>query len=524
MTALVAQEGQQMRDNGAASLEAEDKQPFFTEPPRPLMRDMPPAEPYPVEAVPEFLRRSILAISEKTQTDPAIAAQSVLSVATLAVQPHVDVQLPYGGSCPSSEFFMTVAESGERKSTVNKIAYEPVRQRERALHEQYDIAREVYLADIEAHKQAVQNAKTGSKDRKRDEIRNDIQSVGPEPKEPTLPCLTVADSTVEGLVKNWKSMHPAQGIVASEGGQLLGGHGFTQEKTLATGAMFSGGWSGEDFRRNRAGDGFQILANRRLSIDLQVQPDVALTFYGNRILQDQGLLARFLCVWPASRIGFRAFSDPNQETERDIQSYRSRMSDLLTIPYVTSEDSGGGLLPRALPFEPSARATWIAFADHAERAMRPGGEYEAIRGLASKLPEHAARLAAVIEVVCGNHRELPGEISAASLDSAIALAQHYASEALRIYAAGRVNPDLDLAGKLWDWINSSWKEHFISLPDIYQRGPVQAIREKNKAAQIAGILTDHGYLYKMDKGAAVGRVKRRDAWAIWGKPVGAPIQ
>jgi len=502
---------------------AEDKQAFFPEPPRPLMRDMPPADPFPLDAMPDFLRRSIEAISDMTQTEPAIAAQSVLAVSTLATQPHIDVRLPHGGICPTSGFFITVAESGERKSSVNDRAYLPVRRREKELHDRYEIEHEIYVADLEAYKQAIQNAKSGGRggsSRNRDAIRSDIIAVGKEPKKPMLPWLTSADPTVEGLIKNWPGSHPAQGIVASEGGQFLGGHGFTADAVLKTAAMLSTAWSGETIRRNRAGDGITNLDGRRLSIDLQCQPEVAVSFYSSATLRDQGLLARFLPVWPASRIGSRVIAKLKPETDQDYQTYLSRIGALLGLSYVTDEDSRGGLLTRELSFDPAAGQVWIAFANASEKQMLPGGEYETITGLASKLPEHAARLAAVIEVVSGpSPRELPGEISAASLVCAIKLAQHYAREALRMFAAGRVNPDLALARKVWAWIESGWSEKFISLPDIYQRGPTVEIREKNRAACIAGILTDHGYLHKMEKGAAVGGKKRRDAWAIWGRPL-----
>jgi hypothetical protein len=54
------------------------------------------------------------------------------------------------------------------------------------------------------------------------------------------------------------------------------------------------------------------------------------------------------------------------------------------------------LEPRWLPLSPEARVLWVGFADHVEASVGSGGDMEAIRGLANKLPEHAARLAAVL--------------------------------------------------------------------------------------------------------------------------------
>ena len=60
----------------------------------------------------------------------------------------------------------------------------------------------------------------------------------------------------------------------------------------------------------------------------------------------------------------------------------------------------------------------------------------------------------------------------------ITLAQHYVTEALRLFEASRVSDDLRLAQKLLTWLLVSWSENFVSLPDIYQKGP-NAIRDKN---------------------------------------------
>ncbi len=64
------------------------------ETPRPLMREVPPAEPFPVDVLGGVLRSAAEAIHDRTQAPMAICAQSVLAAATLAVQGHADVELP----------------------------------------------------------------------------------------------------------------------------------------------------------------------------------------------------------------------------------------------------------------------------------------------------------------------------------------------------------------------------------------------------------------------------------------------
>ena len=155
-------------------------------------------------------------------------------------------------------------------------------------------------------------------------------------------------------------------------------------------------------------------------------------------------------------------------------------------------------------------ALWIAFADHVERAIAPNGDLEPVRGLANKLPEHAARLAAILALV--DDLGAP-EISANHMRAGIALAEHYATEALRVFGASRVNSDLRLAQRLLDWLLGTWPEPAISLPDIYQRS-LNAIGDKATAAKLIAILEDHGWLVRIPEGAVVSGLRRRDAWRV----------
>jgi hypothetical protein len=161
---------------------------------------------------------------------------------------------------------------------------------------------------------------------------------------------------------------------------------------------------------------------------------------------------------------------------------------------------------------PNARRLWIDFTDHTEQQLGSGGELTAIKGLASKLPEHAARLAGVLTLVDDIQAV---EISDIRMTAGIVLAQYYASEALRLFHAGATDPDLSLAQRTLDWLQSSWGEDMISLRALYQKGP-NAIREAKKAKMVVRILEDHGWLERVDGGAVVDGVRSKDVWKIVG--------
>ena len=122
------------RDKESRQRTTEDEEP------RPLVRDLPPPEPYPVDALGDILGPAAKAIHDRTRAPMAICAQSVLAAATLAAQAHADVLLPTGQSRPISLYFLTIGVSGERKTACDIEALKPIRHHEENLRQEYESA------------------------------------------------------------------------------------------------------------------------------------------------------------------------------------------------------------------------------------------------------------------------------------------------------------------------------------------------------------------------------------------------
>jgi Protein of unknown function (DUF3987) len=477
------------------------------EPPRPLMRELPPADPFPVDALGDLLGPAARAIHCRVQAPLAICGQSLLAAATLAVQPHVDVELPTKQARPISNYYMTVAATGERKTTVDYEALYPIRRREAELHKIYDANRAGYanrkLAWEEARRAA---AKANKNDRLQIETALDV--IGPEPPPPLIPLLTCPEPTYEGMCGLLQNGLPSLGIFASEGGQFIGGHGMSDDAKLRTAAGLSAAWDGEPIKRVRRGDGVMILPGRRVSMHLMAQPDVASAMLTDRLLTDQGILSRILASAPDAASGTRTWRE--LQAEAALTRYGTRLKNILELPLPLADGTQNTLAPRTLPLSVDARRLWIGFYDHVERLVAAGRELEPVRALANKLPEHAARMAAVLTLVCDINA---AEIAAAEMRAGIGLAQHYAAEALRLSAASRIRADLRLACLLLDWLRHDYADRAVSLPDIYQRGP-GAIRDKTNATRIVAILEDHGWVVRIDGGAEIDGHWRRGAWRL----------
>jgi hypothetical protein len=232
----------------------------FSESPRPLMRELPPAEPFPVDALGAVLAPAARAIHDRVQAPMAICAQSVLGTAKLVTQAYANVELPIGGKRvkPISSYLITIAESGERKTEADFQASWAIRKYEESLREKHDAAMLSYANDKIAWDKAREEATKKTKGN-RAATKLVLDNLGPPPMPPLEPMLTSTEPTLEGPVKKFQTHWPSLGIYSSEGGQFIGGHGMNEENKLKTASGLSALWDGEPVRRVRAGDGVAIL-------------------------------------------------------------------------------------------------------------------------------------------------------------------------------------------------------------------------------------------------------------------------
>jgi Protein of unknown function (DUF3987) len=480
------------------------------EPPRPLMREMPPSDPFPVEALGTTLANAAIGIQDRTQAPVAICGQSVLAAATLVTQGYADVKLPTGQVRPLSNYFATVGVTGERKSAVDMEATWPVRKREARLREQYGPARLNYENAKDAWDKARKVAMDSAKGDQA-KIKAALDKLGPPPDEPLLPRLTCGEPTIEGLVKVFAKGWPSLGIFSDEGGMFIGGHGMAPDAKLRTASTLSRLWDGSPIDRVRSGDGAAILPGRRLAMHLMVQPNVAALFLADGLLAEQGLLSRVLASSPESTIGARCWHEASADSDMSIKTYGRRLLDILEMPLPLAECKRNELAPREISLSTDARASWIAFHDHIEVQMGEGKPLWPVRGLANKLPEIVGRLAGVLALV--DHIETTMEISVAEIERGIALAEHYAAEALRLFAASQVDAELTKARELLRWLIMEWEGDVVGLPEIYQRGP-NFVRDLKTARALVSLLENHGHLVRVVGGATIAENRRKEAWRI----------
>ncbi len=470
-----------------------------------LVGTPPPAEPYPLEALGP-LTAPATAIQKLTQAPAAIAAQSVLCAVAVAAQGLADVELLLGHA-PLSLYALTVAESGERKSTCDRFALGAIREYERELAHAY---RPLYAAFKDQHavwtarrKALVKKAITAA-----DPARDELEILGCEPEPPLKPLLITGDPTVEGLVKHAKVLRPALGLISDEAGQLLGGAGFKTEGRMRSLAAFSTFWDGAPVDRLRAGDDVQQVAGRRLSMHLMIQPVIAETLFGDDLARRQGFLPRFLIAHPQSTIGTRLGQGPAPDSQAALAQYEARLGRLLRAPLPLREGTRTALDPRLLGLSPGARDRLTDFADEVEGRQAPGGDLEDVRAFASKAAEQAARLAGVLTLYEAHDA---AEVSAEHMANGIALARFYLREAARVMAVSAISQETLQLEQLRRWLINKWDEPCISATDAAQSGP---FKDAPRIRVLLFKLEDEGWLALEPEGAMIRGKRRREAWRI----------
>jgi Protein of unknown function (DUF3987) len=460
-----------------------------------LSKQLAPPSPFPIDALGDVLAPAAQAIAAKVQCAPAMAAQSVLAVASLAAQALADVKLPYGQTRPLSLFLLTIAASGERKTSADHEAMAPVKMREQQLREAFDPLEHdhtIAAAAWRAQRAQIEKSKSEISDR-----RAKLEALGPEPEAPVKPILTLGESTAQGLARHMPVLPGALGIFSAEGGQFLNGHGFTADAKMRTAASFASLWDGSGLRRLRAGDGLTDLHGRRLAAHLMVQPEAAKDVLSDPVLRDQGLLSRLLIAAPSSLAGDRLWQEPASEIEPAQRRYMARMLSIFGEPREAANDLGNELKPRALGLSAPARECRIAFHDDTERDMRPGGRLAPLRDVAGKASEQAARLAGVLTLV---DNISAGFVSGDAMARGCDLMCWYLGEAVRVAEVTYVPPKIVAAQLILDWTAMRGLRE-VDAATIQKSGPA-AVRRKEQFDPAIEVLVSSGWFKPIGTGKA----------------------
>ncbi len=174
--------------------------------PRPLPQVSDPA-PYPVSALgchADF----VSLVASHVATSEIIVANTALATLSLCIQGVADIVVE-SRNTPLSLYFLTVAESGDRKSSVDSIVTAGVRRYERSALTAYEDDIKLWDKEIFAYDSA---KKALSRGRDHTKILDGLEQLGDPPVMPRSPRLLVSDLTVQGLYRQYQVGRHSLGV------------------------------------------------------------------------------------------------------------------------------------------------------------------------------------------------------------------------------------------------------------------------------------------------------------------------
>ena len=392
--------------------------------------------PYPHHAFPFLMRQTIEEVQRNIQAPYALVSMAILGATSLSCQGLISVKLPTGKECPVSLNLLCIAESGERKSTVDALIYEAFHQADQRAAAKYKLALETYRAELNlwAMEKLVLQRSSHKRHRKSESLEalvaERVAHANREPSPPRLRQFIRENITSRAIIKALEGTNESIGLITDEGDVL-----FRTDAMKHVGML------------NRAYDSPALLPLDRVecehvyvsrpcvTVSIQSQSSVVMKHfskYGDTA-RGSGHLARYLIAWPASTKGWRVVQTSEHVWEH-LPRLQARFTELIEA-YTTAIDSGV-VNRRTIEFNEDAKARWFQQAATTEWMLRPGDYLHDLHDFGSKAMEIVARVAALLHHASGEE----GKISLDTLDRAIAIVGWHVDEAKRLFSADFSQP------------------------------------------------------------------------------------
>ncbi len=186
------------------------------EAPLPLRRMPQQQEEFPTHALGQFAD-AVEMFAHATKTPMSMSANAVLSALSLGTQGIADVSMKDGRHIPLSLFALTIAESGDRKTSLDSAVLDAVQRIEKERYIKYQGERTAYDDEKRAYEALSKKEREGT------------PFNIPEPQNTTQ---VIENVNVEGAFRQLKEGSPSVAFYSNEAGTLFGGQAFMKDNVL----------------------------------------------------------------------------------------------------------------------------------------------------------------------------------------------------------------------------------------------------------------------------------------------------
>lgn len=420
--------------------------------PQPLIAKI-DSEPYPLDALPPTIHAAVVEVQAFTKAPIAMVAGCALSTLSLACQGHADVERDKGLQGTTSLYVLTIADSGERKSTVDSFFTQPIREYQDAQRERMKPELDKHAAELLAWKSEVEGVSAAIREASKkgepiDDLKTNLVDVqADQPVRPAVPRLVLGDETPENLAWTLAKEWASAGVLSSEAGLVLGSRSMSKDSVMRNLGLLNILWDGGSLNIGRKTSDTFTVESVRLTMGLQVQGETIRGFIGNtgELARGTGFFARFLVANPTSTQGTRFYTDPPSDYP-SLTVFQKRISQILEMPL--QFDSQGKLAPQLMRFTAGAKKVWVTFHDAIEAQLGSGGELFDVRDVASKAADNVARIAALFQMF----EHGVGAVDADMVSRASRLVAWHLNESRRFFGEIALPQELSDAVRLDSWL------------------------------------------------------------------------
>lgn len=432
---------------------------------------------FPVEALPETIRRYVLAVAESTQTAVDMAAVEALGVVSLCCHGKYFIQGSADWSEPLNTYSVVVMEPAERKSSVQAMMIRPVEdyEKEENIRRNAQIVEsQMILSKLEKEKRSmVEQAAKGKATE--EEVRAKAAEI--TRYEPVKPLrLFVDDVTSEKLASVLAENKGCAAVVSAEGGifDIISGL-YSRNVNID---VFLKGHSGDTIRVDRIGRASESILHPSLTMVLAVQPEILNGLMSNNTFRGRGLTARFMYAMPKSTIGNRSFS-----TEPIPEGVKARYRDL--IQTILSSDN------EQEPISLDAGAEEVLEALFNEVEGRLKSDLSEISDWAGKFVGAVLRISGILHVMQYPRDSMFDSVSRETMENAVTIGRYFLEHAKSAYSL----MGADAVNKNAQYLLSAIKRN--GIPEFSRRDAMRLCRQFKTADSLQPILNrlcEYGYL------------------------------
>lgn len=417
---------------------------------------------YPIHALGPLVD-VCLTITENAQIDPAMVGQSLLCAVSLATQGVYEVET-LSGFKPLSLYCLTVAESGDGKSTAEGMALAEIKRVERERHNAFS-----------------------------------QRTIAKGEDEPPAPYMIASDATVQGVIKGLKTGWPSQGVFTAEGATMLCGWGMSTEQRANTSASLNRLWDGESVSVSRGTEGRTQLYNRRFCAHWLIQPSAAQEALLAADLAEIGLWPRFLISWPEP-LAPRKYRQYRFWEDEIIKAYWLRCRELLNIDILA--DDGGCMEFRPIRLSHDARQLLSRYFERMEEARAKSNPLHGIKPFAVRSCELACRVAGTLAAFAGET-----QITEARIREAIILIAYSLDTWRGIFGKREDLEHERWARELYEWIASRDNRRATETAMLKLAIP-KHLRSRHKRDVALALLQSHGLIRRAVELTPGGELKQ----------------